>query len=150
MFSDWVARVVQSRPTCPAGLRHIRRAYVSTLPDTGSIIGNEMGIRRLTFGKVALAWAVLLWSAALVLPNLDSRTRAHPAAQIAVAVFYLLLIIGTPVAFFNYFNKAWRRVDDVPNRGVYTLWLTLESVGALALLALLAYPAVRLFAARLR
>lgn len=109
-----------------------------------------MLLSRLTIGKVALAWIVFLWGAAVVLPNLDSHAQAHPTVKAIVAVGYALLLIGTPVALTTYFNQAWRRVGTVHNTAVYVIWLSLESVAALGLFGVLAYPAIIFALTRLR
>lgn len=109
-----------------------------------------MPLSRLTLGRVALAWIVFLWGAALVLPNLDSHAQAHPAVKAIVAVGYVLLLIGTPISLIAYFNRAWRRVGTVPNTTVYVLWLSLESIAAAGFLGALAYPAMTFAIARLR
>jgi hypothetical protein len=109
-----------------------------------------MLLSRLTLGKVALAWIVFLWGAALVLPNLDSHAQAHPAVRAIVAAGYATLLVGTPIALITYFNRAWRRVGTVPNTTVYVIWLSLESIAAVGFLAALAYPDVLFAVARLR
>ena len=94
---------------------------------------------QLNVRNVVLAWAVLLFGAALFLPNLDLHTRSYPVVKVLLAVYWLLLLIGTPLAFFSYFNRAWRQTDAVPNRGSYMVWLGLESIAALAVIVLLLY-----------
>jgi hypothetical protein len=73
-----------------------------------------MVLSRLTLGKVAVAWAVFLWCAGLVLPNLDSHARTHPVVKAIVAVGFATLLVGTPIALAIYFNRAWRRVATIP------------------------------------
>ena len=63
---------------------------------------------RITLGKIPFAWAVLLWWAGMVLPNLDSHTRAHPVAKAIIAVVYSMLVIG----------RFW------PTRPSLSLWST--------------------------
>jgi hypothetical protein len=94
---------------------------------------------RLNIRNIALAWALLLFGAALILPNLDLHTRSYPLVKVLLAAYWLLLLIGTPVAFFSYFNRAWRNADAVPNRGSYVTWLSLESIAAIAFLVMLFY-----------
>jgi hypothetical protein len=93
----------------------------------------------LTLGRIAFAWAIFLWGAALVLPQLDSHTRTHPAVKAIVAVVYALFLIGTSIALATYFNRAWRRVGTVPNRTAYVVWLSLESIAGMGVLGILAY-----------
>jgi len=109
-----------------------------------------MLLSRLTLGKVALAWAVFLWCAGLVLPNLDSHAQAHPAVKAIVAAGLATLLIGTPIALATYFNRAWRRVAAVPNRTAYVLWLSLESIAGIGVLGILVYATVTFAVARFR
>jgi len=109
-----------------------------------------MLLSRLTLGKVALAWAVFLWCAGLVLPNLDSHAQAHPAVKAIVAAGLATLLIGTPIALATYFNRAWRRVAAVPNRTAYVLWLSLESIAGIGGLGILVYATVTFAVARFR
>jgi hypothetical protein len=109
-----------------------------------------MSPTRLTLGRIVLAWFAFLWIASLVLPNLDSHARAHPAAKAIVGTGYVTLFIATPIALFRYFNGAWRKVRTVPNTTAYMIWLSLESVAALGFLVLLAYSAVLFAGARWR
>lgn len=67
-----------------------------------------------------------------------------------LAVGYATLLIGTPIALINYFNRAWRGVDTVPNTTVYVVWLSPESIAAVGFLGLLAYSAITFAFARLR
>ena len=94
---------------------------------------------QLNIRSIALAWAVLLLGAALILPNLDLHTRSYPQVKVLLAAYWLLLLIGTPIAFFSYFNRAWRHTRAVPNRASYVAWLSLETIAAIGFLALLSY-----------
>ena len=109
-----------------------------------------MTLSRVTLGKIALAWGVFLWCAALVLPNLDLHTRARPVVKAVIVVVYTLYIIGTPIALATYFNQAWRRVSTVPNRTAYIIWMSLETVAGAGLLGVLAYATVSFAMARFR
>ena len=105
----------------------------------------------MTLGRVALAWIVFLWGAALVLPNIDdSDPQVNPAVKLIVTAVYVTLLIGTPIALINYFNRAWRRFGAVPNTTVYVIWLSLESIAAVGFLGLLACPVITFAVARLR
>ncbi len=108
-----------------------------------------MILSRVTLGKVAVGWAIFLWCAAMVLPNLDSHARANPVIKAVVAVVYALFLIGTPVALVAYFNRAWRRVATVPNRTAYVIWLSLESIAGVGLLGILAYATISFAVTRL-
>ena len=101
-----------------------------------------MTLSRVTIGKAALALGIFLWCAALVLPNLDLHTRAHPVVKTIVVVVYTVYLIGTPFALATYFNRAWRRASTVPNRTAYVIWMSLESLAGAALLAVLGYATV--------
>jgi hypothetical protein len=109
-----------------------------------------MTLSRVTLGKIAFGWAVFLWCAAMVLPNLDSHTRAHPVVKAIIAVVYTLFLIGTPIALITYLNRAWRRATTVPNRTVYLIWMSLESIAGAGLLAILAYATVSFAVAHFR
>ena len=67
-----------------------------------------MTLSRVTLGKIAFGWAIFLWCAGMVLPNLDSHTRAHPVVKVIIGVVYLMFLIWTPIALVAYFNRAWR------------------------------------------
>ena len=109
-----------------------------------------MTLSRVTLGKIAFGWAIFLWCAAMVLPNLDTHTRAHPLVKTIFAIVYTLFLIGTPIAVTTYFNRAWRRVAAVPNRTAYVIWLTLESIAGVGLLGILAYATVSVAIAHFR
>lgn len=110
----------------------------------------RMILSRVTLGKILFGWAVLLWCAAMALPNLDSHTRAHPVVEAIIVVAYILFLIGTPVALANYFNRAWRRIGTVPNRTSYVIWMSLESIAGAGLIGVLAYATVSFAIARFR
>ena len=101
-----------------------------------------MTLSRVTLGKIAAGWAIFLLCAGMMLPNLDSHTRANPVVKTIVAVVYTLFLIGTPIALATYFNRAWRRVRAVPNRTEYVIWMSLESIAGIGLLGVLAYATV--------
>jgi hypothetical protein len=95
-----------------------------------------MLLSRLTLGKIALAWAVLLLIAALVLPQLGPHAQAHPTVKASVAIQFTVLAIGTAIALITYFNRALRRTAGVPNRTAYVIWMSLESIAAVGVVAL--------------
>ena len=97
-----------------------------------------------------MVWAVFLWAAALVLPQLGPHVQVRPTVKVFVATQYALLLIATPVAFVAYLNQAWRRVGAVPNRAAYVIWLSFESIAAMGVLGVLAYGAITFVATRLR
>lgn len=109
-----------------------------------------MTLSRVTLGKIALGWGIFLWCAAMILPNLDSHTRAHPVVKSIIAVVYALFLIGTPIALATYFNRAWRRAATVPNKTAYLIWMSLESIAGAGLLGILAYATVSFAAAHFR
>jgi hypothetical protein len=92
---------------------------------------------RLTVARVMMAWAVFLLPAALILPNLDSHARSYPVVKVTIAVFWVSAVIVTPASFAAYFTNAWRRITFVDNRSVYVLWLSLETIAAVAFVAFL-------------
>jgi hypothetical protein len=71
--------------------------------------------------------------AAMFLPPPDFGVR--PASGIIKGVLALLAVwmIYTAIAVPLYFYRAWRRVRAVPNKTEYALWLTFESLCAVAL-----------------
>jgi hypothetical protein len=85
----------------------------------------SLSLSRVTLGKIVLAWAIFLWCAAMVLPNLDSHTRVHPVVKAIITVVYVLYLIGTPIALVIYFKRAWGRVPTVPNKSAYVIWMSL-------------------------
>jgi Mg2+/citrate symporter len=101
-------------------------------------------------GKIASASVIFLWCAGMVLPNLDSHTRAHPVVKAIIAIVYSMFLIGTPIALATYFNRAWRRVATVPNRTSYVIWMSVESIAAGGLLGILAYATASFAIARFR
>jgi hypothetical protein len=109
-----------------------------------------MILSRVTLGKIAFAWAIFLWCAAMVLPNLESHTRVHPVVKAIITVVYTLFFIGTPIALITYFHRAWRRATTVPNRTAYIIWMSLETVAGAGLLGVLAYATVSVAMARFR
>ena len=109
-----------------------------------------MTLSRITLGKIALAWGIFLWCAAMILPNLDSHTRVHPVMKVIIAVVYVLYLIGTPIALVTYFNRAWRRVPMVPNKTAYVIWMSLETFAGACLLGLLTYATVSFAMTRFR
>jgi hypothetical protein len=109
-----------------------------------------MALSRVTLGRIAFAWAVFLWCAGLVLPNLDSHTRAHPIVKVVIAVVYIMFFIWTPIALVTYFSRSWRRVAAVPNRTAYVIWMSLETVAGAGLLGILAYAMVSFAISRFR
>jgi hypothetical protein len=98
---------------------------------------------------MALAWAVFLCGVALLIPQFDFHVH-HSAVKAIVATVYTLFLIATPVALTSYFNQAWRKVGTLPNRTAYVIWLTLESIAAISLLAVLAYANLSLFVVHFR
>lgn len=98
-----------------------------------------MRTERLTVRNVAIAWAVFSFAAAFFIPDLDSHTRWHPAVTITIAIGVTLFFIATPIALFRYFNRAWKRVNRVPNRTVYTVWLGLETIAGIGFVSFVIY-----------
>jgi hypothetical protein len=105
---------------------------------------------KLSMGKVAIGWAVLLMGAALALPPMDSHAPVHPVLTGVIVTCCVAMICATLIAVTTYFNRSWRRVGTVPNRAAYVTWLALESIAALSVLMMLMYPFIRLAVPRLR
>lgn len=109
-----------------------------------------MHVPKLSIGKVAIGWAVLLVGAALALPPMDSHAPVSPVLTGVIVTCCVALILATLIAVTTYFNRSWRRLGTVPNRAAYVTWLALESIATLGVLAMLMYPLIRLAVARLR
>ena len=105
---------------------------------------------RLTVTRVMMAWAVFLVAAALILPNLDSHARSYPVVEVIIVVYWVSAVIATPVSFVAYFKNAWRRVKIVDNRRVYVLWLSLETIAAVLVVAFLLVTSVAAVVVELR
>lgn len=97
---------------------------------------------RVTVRRILFAWAVLLSGAGLILPNASLHSRLRGFDGYLFVAMCVTLLVLSPIALFRYFNEAWRRVGEVPNRSAYVAWLGLESVAATALLAGLLYEAI--------
>ena len=107
-----------------------------------------MILSRIRLGRIAFWWAIFLWCMGMVLPNLDSRTQAHPAVKAITAVVYSSFIVGTPIVLAIYFARAWRRVTAVPNRTEYVIWMSLESIAGAGVFGFLIYAIVSFAAAQ--
>ena len=90
-------------------------------------------------GKLArvlvLAWILLLWIAAVILPPTGVRPSSVTALLFIISACSLLA--ATSVALFIYFYRSWKRVQSVTNKGAYVLWLGFESLAVVAVLAYL-------------
>jgi hypothetical protein len=104
----------------------------------------------MTCGKIALAWAVLLFSAALILPNLSLQMRTHTTVKIVIAAYWVLLLIGTPISLIDHFRRAWKKAAMVPNRTAYVTWLGLETACAAVFLAFLLFATIAAVVVSLR
>jgi general secretion pathway protein G len=77
-------------------------------------------------------WLVILVTAAIILPPVDSGGFSRSAVTIlALAVVWLVL---TTAALGVYFYRSWQRVSRVSNKATYVAWLGFETVCALALM----------------
>jgi hypothetical protein len=106
------------------------------------------GLFRVTVRRVVFAWGVLLCVAGLILPNSNLHFRLRRFDAYLLGAMCVTLLVLSPIALIRYFNQAWRRVREVPNRSAYVAWLGLESLAATALLAGLLYEAVLTLGAR--
>lgn len=77
---------------------------------------------------LTLAWILVLWLAAVVLPPV----RVRPFSPIAFVFIVTLcsLLVATVAALCIYFYRAWKRVPTVANKTAYVLWLSFESLAA--------------------
>lgn len=78
-------------------------------------------------------WVVILISAAVILPPIDSKMSSVAAIPILVLMFLWLLL--SLVALSVYFYRAWNRVSLVDNKKPYVVWMSFETGFAVAALA---------------
>jgi hypothetical protein len=83
-------------------------------------------------GFVVLAWAVFFVLAAWVLPPLDSHLRPTPLVYRGVLTLTILLALPTVIVIPAYVYRAWLKLQTVPNRTGYGLWVGFESLLLLA------------------
>ena len=92
---------------------------------------------KLSIGKwgcfLALAWILVLGLGAVVLPPRGVRPSSATAFLFIVAACSLL--VATAVILCIYFYRAWMRVPTVANKTAYVLWLSFESLAAVAVSA---------------
>jgi hypothetical protein len=94
-----------------------------------------MRLSRPKLAHVALGWLVFLIGAAWFLPPLDSYIRPKAAMRGLLLACCTVLVIATVVGTFRYFTEAWRKARTVANRTAYILWISLETLAAVVLLA---------------
>jgi hypothetical protein len=70
--------------------------------------------------------------------------------KVIVVVYWVSAVIATPLSFVAYFTNAWRRVKVVDNRRVYLLWLSLETIAAVLVVAFLLVTTVAAVVVELR
>jgi general secretion pathway protein G len=85
-----------------------------------------MKIRSIRWGLVLCGgWFLILVSAAIILPPIDSRTVLdRPVPILAIAAVWLLLAL---VVLPAYFHRAWKRMPLVSNKNTYVAWLIFET-----------------------
>jgi len=85
-----------------------------------------MKITSIRWGLVlCCGWFLILVSAAIILPPIDSRAVSGSAVPIlAITAVWLLL---TLVVLASYFHRAWKRVPMVSNKRTYVAWLIFET-----------------------
>lgn len=89
-----------------------------------------MKLKRIKWGLVLFSgWLVILISAAVILPRPVSNAIAYPILVVMIAWFLLSV-----AALVFYFYRAWRRVWEIPNKAAYIVWMSIETVFALAAL----------------
>ncbi len=59
-----------------------------------------------------------------------------------IVVGVILLLIAIPVAAVRYFRDAWQKIGSVPNRASYIIWLSFETIAAVAVAALFMYAVI--------
>src|ERR1700733_62681 len=90
-----------------------------------------MRLLRVKSGLVLLSgWVVILVSATVMLPSIESSAIVFP--MLALMLIWFLLSV---VALVFYFHRAWLRVEAVPNKAAYIAWLGIETAFALAAVA---------------
>ena len=90
-----------------------------------------MRLKRIKWGLVLFwGWVVILISAAVILPSIESKAVAFP-----ILVLMLMWFLLSVVALVFYFYRAWGRVAAIPNKAAYIAWMSIETVFALAALA---------------
>src|SRR5207248_599292 len=76
-------------------------------------------------------WPVILFAAAI--------TLSDPQLSSMIATVILLLmglwVVLSVVALSVYFSRGWRRINIVPNKAAYIVWMSMETVFALVVLA---------------
>jgi hypothetical protein len=83
---------------------------------------------------LALGWLIFLIGAAWLLPPLDSHIRPKAATRGFILACCSLLLFATCVGILRYFADAWKRARTASNRTAYIVWLSLETLAAVALL----------------
>ena len=92
-----------------------------------------MNLKSIKWGVVIpCGWFVILISAAILLPSPEA-IRFAPEV-LALVIVWLSL---TAVALGVYFFRAWKRLPLVPNKGVYTAWLSFQTACVIAAIGLL-------------
>jgi len=90
-----------------------------------------MRLKRIRLGLVVFCgWLVILASAALILPRTESRVIGFPIVALMILWFVLSVI-----ALALYFYRKWRRAFSVPCDWVYIVWMSVETLFALVVLA---------------
>ncbi len=92
-----------------------------------------------------VGWMVVLLAAAWLLPPLDSpRIEPHPVAAAVVVAACALFLIITCISLYRYFRAAWSKWRTVPNRTEYVVWISLETLAAIAVIVAAIWGYVRL------
>src|ERR1700730_4847310 len=96
-----------------------------------------MKLKSVKWGLVVFCgWPVILFTPAI--------TLSDPQLSSLVATVILLLlglwVVLSVVALSVYFYRGWRRINIVPNKAAYIVWMSIEKVFALVVLAGIVLP----------
>jgi hypothetical protein len=79
-----------------------------------------------------MGWGIFLYLSAVLLPPLDSRAKSWSRTLWGIAAPTALLTPYTAFAVWSYLYRSWAKLDTVPNKTAYALWVALESLVLLA------------------
>jgi hypothetical protein len=86
----------------------------------------RFSLKSIKWGAVLFCgWLVILVSAAIILPPVDSKISS--VAAIPISVLMLMWLLLSVVALSVYFYRGWHRVGLVENKAAYVLWMSIET-----------------------
>jgi len=94
-----------------------------------------MRLQRVRLTHIVLSWMILLVGAAWLLPPLDSHIPTNAVLGGLILACCAVLVIATCIVTLRYFEDARSRERSVPHRTSYIAWISLEILGAVAVLA---------------